>query len=54
MPALNISRVMEIQERIVIPKTPIIPGSKKDFSKIELPPFKSAVKHGVKMVMTGQ
>jgi len=34
-------------------KLPIIPGSKKDFSNIELPPFKSAVKHGVKMVMTG-
>ncbi|SUZ98169.1 uncharacterized protein METZ01_LOCUS51023, partial [marine metagenome] len=33
-------------------RLPIIPGNKKDFSKIELPPFKSSVKNGVKMVMT--
>ena len=30
----------------------MIYGNKKDFSKIELPPFKSSVKNGVKMVMT--
>ncbi len=33
-------------------RLPIIPGNKRDFSKIELPPFKSSVKNGVKMVMT--
>lgn len=33
-------------------RLPIIPGNKKNFSKIELPPFKSSVKNGVKMVMT--
>jgi len=33
-------------------RLPVIYGNKKDFSKIELPPFKSSVKNGVKMVMT--
>ena len=34
-------------------RLPVIPGNRRDFSKIELPPFKSSIKNGVKMVMTG-
>tara|TARA_A100001037_G_scaffold299585_1_gene325444 strand:+ start:3423 stop:6338 length:2916 start_codon:yes stop_codon:yes gene_type:complete len=33
-------------------RLPVIPGNRRDFSKIELPPFKSSIKNGVKMVMT--